>query len=389
MKIPKIPKNIPSDFCVEYTVTQDEVELGLGRYPTQGQPVILMHGFVQNYRVWDFPIVQHNFASYLYKKGYDVWLPCLRGHGSGLVQSGTSNSYDHIDDLAIYDVPAIISFVRTVTKRSPIWIGHSLGGMIIYMYLQGIHYPFLNQYESFVGRPSNGFRPPKLTPIGDSKIGQMRHQELKGVVTIGSPIRLAWDSHKLSFWESNKILPWIAKMKSLRKVSSRLPYIPIASLWNALDPEFQAPSLWKKLTRWSVSKIANSYLTSLLWYPPNMTHELIATLLEYSMNDITPGVLEQFADWAIHQTFRAYPGPASHVYSSSMDQICVPILVTTGNRDKIATHSIVYEEGYLKMQSKDKEYHCFEEFGHNDLCVGVKAPEVVYPKIENWIQRHV
>ncbi len=375
---------------VEYTVTQDDVEIALARYKRAGAtPIILMHGFAQNYRIWDFPILEHNFAWVLYRQGYDVWLPSVRGHGAGIAYSGQGHSYSNIDDLAIYDVPAIIKYVTEATKILPIWIGHSLGGMLAYMYLQGVCYISINNVK---------------VATGDIELAKERQKHLRGLVTIGTPVRLAWEllpehsNQKLGFWQSNKILPWLMNIKSLRNLSKNLPYIPTANIWGILDSGVNAEasigthknSWLKKVTHWSVTKIANSYLASLFWYPPNMNKELVENVMHTTLNNISSGVFDQFADWIENRTFRAYlVGQKSpYIYTEHFDRIKVPLLMITGNRDKLAPESIVYVEGFLKMGSTDKSFHCFEGFGHNDMNVGLNAPKIVYPFIETWLRKY-
>mgnify|MGYP006296394359 CR=1 FL=1 len=375
--------NISYDFLkklelsIQYTNTSDNVNLALARYKNKNaQPVILMHGVSQNFKVWDFPLKRYNFAQYLYNSGYDVWLPCLRGHGSTFIKSSDIKGVENIDDLAIYDIPAIVDKVVKETGISPIWIGHSLGGMLAYMYLQGINY-------------KDG------DVTSNINLSKERNKKLKALITIGSPTKLQWDKRTIkkthqARCKTNRIFPFLVHFQSLRSFCLKLPYIPTASLFNHLLDKGKKSSIFIKAAQVSLSRFLNSSFASLFWYPQNVNKTLIKHLLCTTLNDISPGVLEQFADWVEHKTFRSKQRKdGSYLnYCDNFDRITLPLCVLTGDKDKIASAPIVYQEGFLKMGSNNKQYNCFPNFGHNDLCVGLKSSSVVFPFIRNILQKY-
>ena len=384
---------------VEYTLTQDRVHLALARYRKMGaQPVILMHGFAQNYRIWDFPVAGHSLARYLYDRGYDVWMPCPRGHGDGRVQSAQPAKPFNVDDIAIYDVPAIIDKVTVATKMAPVWIGHSQGGMLAYMYLQGTRYQkklVAEEYLDFSGQPYHEYAD---CAIGDVALARQRNQKLKALVTVASPTVMKWEKLQFGaqmrqkFWRSNKLLPWFMKMKFLIALASQFDSLPTISLLQSClydDPKQRRRERWlKKLTVLSFFGVAHSYLASMFWYPTNMNQKLIDQLVCTTLNDVSTPVFQQFADWIEHETFRSFiqGEEQPYIYSDNFDKITLPLLVIAGQRDKIASHQFIYQ-GYQAMSSPNKAYHCFNDFGHNDLCIGFNAAEQVYPFIDEWLQQ--
>src|SRR5438874_1722216 len=43
----------------------------------------------------------------------------------------------NVDEMAFYDVPAVLDYVKRATGRDRVnWVGHSLGGMLIFPYLE-------------------------------------------------------------------------------------------------------------------------------------------------------------------------------------------------------------------------------------------------------------
>eukprot|EP01105_Mastigella_eilhardi_P000666 TRINITY_DN107_c0_g1_i4.p1 TRINITY_DN107_c0_g1~~TRINITY_DN107_c0_g1_i4.p1 ORF type:complete len:309 (-),score=62.00 TRINITY_DN107_c0_g1_i4:35-961(-) len=92
-------------------------------------------------------------AFYFAEKGYDVWL----GNTRSVYQRHTSlptNSKQYwdfcVDELGRYDFPAVIEYVVKVTRKKPVYMGHSQGGSQAYIGFQ--LYPDLSkQLSLFVG----------------------------------------------------------------------------------------------------------------------------------------------------------------------------------------------------------------------------------------------
>lgn len=382
---------------IEYTYTEDNVKIALARYKTTGMPVILTHGLAQNSYFWDFPVENHSFARFLHKKGYDVWLPCLRGHGRGELHSDNQSNWSwNIDDLAIYDVPAILNKVYHETNQKPVWIGHSMGGTLAYMYLQGVSYVrriVAKEYVKVDGHIHYNNIYTKAV-VSCSEKTQRRNDLLRGLITVGSPVTMTW-SHdpvleKIMHHPAHKelhILSFLSNRKFLRSCLGKIPYLPLFSSFKVLEESF---GKWiPKFVRFPIAQVGSTKIFSLFWYPPNMNPHLVQVLMKESLNDICSQVLEQFADWIEHRTFRSFPNgnDKPHIYSEHFSCIRCPLLVIAGEEDKIAKPSVLYREGFLKMGSLDKRYKCFKDFGHNDLCMGLQAPMKVFPFIETWISQ--
>lgn len=381
---------------IEYTHTQDNVRLALARYENPGGlPVILAHGLAQNSFFWDFPVKNHSFARYLFEKGYDVWLPCLRGHGRGALHSDNKSDWSwNIDDLAIYDVPAIIHKVQQMTGEHPFWVGHSMGGTLAYMYLQGALYTrrvVAKECIKVAGHVEYKNVHSTNVMACQSKAIE-RNAQLRGLITVGSPVAMTWShdpfltkviNHPL--WQELHVFSFLSNRKFLRSSLNKISHLPISS---TLDVVEKACGKWiQKMVHFPIAQIGTTKIFSLFWYPPNMNRNLVQTLMKESLNDICSQVLEQFADWIEHRTFRSFPNgnEKPHIYSEHFAAITLPLLMIAGEQDKIAKPAVLYREGFLKMGSKQKKYQCFNKFGHNDLCMGLKAPTKVFPFIERWM----
>lgn len=85
-----------------------------------------------------------------------------------------------IDTLAILDAPTLVDGIIAETGKQPFWIGHSMGGMVLYMYLQGVR---------FEGDPAD------CNVVSDPAVLAERHSRLKGGIAIASPPAFWWPRH--------------------------------------------------------------------------------------------------------------------------------------------------------------------------------------------------
>ena len=149
----------------------DGWRLGVRHYrpehPDPGKlPVILCHGLGLNATFWT--ITDDHLPSQLAARGYEVYVFDIRGSGENarigrcdrvnkclrqtfLCERGESSWT--VDDLVKYDVPAILDYVERETGRNRVnWIGHSLGGMLVFTYLEVSPHP--ERIANFVGMGS-------------------------------------------------------------------------------------------------------------------------------------------------------------------------------------------------------------------------------------------
>lgn len=150
------------------TITDDGLKLRIeylrSRIQNASKPVVLQHGLAANGLVFNYP--GHSLAAYLSERGFDCYIPDLRGARCSDEPKGDWS----LDDLIEYDVPAIVHAVLEHSRSDRLhWIGHSLGGILMLMY--GIENPE-TPVESFASIGSAlDYRPgtrrniyPKLIP---------------------------------------------------------------------------------------------------------------------------------------------------------------------------------------------------------------------------------
>lgn len=122
---------------VHMVLTPDLWRIRLCRYRAEKgprEPILFCHGFMSN---------QFNFAlpagdaivNYLARCGYDCWTIDLRGAASSVPPFGRNRGEPGVDDHLLYDIPAAVKYIQNVTGFEKVhYIGHSMGGMLLYAY---------------------------------------------------------------------------------------------------------------------------------------------------------------------------------------------------------------------------------------------------------------
>lgn len=126
---------------IHHPKTEDGWDLTLEHFPpapgspSKKYPVILCHGFITN-RTYMKINEKSSLVGRLQKEGYDVWLLDLRGRRDAGYPSlffGDKTFSYSMDDYIRYDADTAIKHVLNSTGKDKVnWIGHSLGGAIIY-----------------------------------------------------------------------------------------------------------------------------------------------------------------------------------------------------------------------------------------------------------------
>ena len=130
--VPSTPATGLPPAQISHARTADGWDLEMRHFPNEGPPVLLMHGMGINHYNWDYA-EEISLASYLQSRGWDVWVASVRGDMGSTAPATRGAATYSFDDIANYDVPAI---VQTVLANSPheqlYWVGHSMGGMLLY-----------------------------------------------------------------------------------------------------------------------------------------------------------------------------------------------------------------------------------------------------------------
>jgi len=348
------------DQPVEYFITTDDGwTLSLFRYmPDKVRngkpPVILCHGFNFNNYMWDLD-KKHSLARYLKAKGYDTWAVNLRGSGDSskpamsdirsiskmqvlnipktlMRMPSNVNKFDwSIDDHIHKDLPAIINFVKSQAKSPDVtWIGHSMGGMVMYGYLATENLDNIRNFVS-VGSMINVKQPPSPT------LGLVASQKPAANASLLINTTVAYQIRNLTLGAIK--LPW----------------------------------------------------EELFYNKDNMDDLTAIQMFRLTIDDTSPGVISQFADMIKTGEFKTID--QSFSYTGNISRIKVPILFVAGIEDKLGTLETMMH-AYETVASDDKEIVIFSkengysaDYGHCDLLLGKNSQEEVYSVIADWLDK--
>lgn len=314
-----------------FVTTTDGARLALYRYRPQGrtlplEPVLLVHGLGANRLNFDLN-EEFSLARDLAAQGMDCWLVDLRGCGASSVPE--TRWLWNFDDHALVDIPAALDFIRSLTGYERVhWVGHSMGGMLLYAYL-------------LRGSP----------------------QRIASGITMGSPVCFSprTDSmrHAVHFQNLIRLLPRVPNAFFLQLVT---PLLGVVDLGGTVRRQMN---------------------------PRNVDWGVMRGALYNTASHISPGVLGQFLSWMRSGDFTSADGAYS--YQANLEQIETPLFVISGRGDRLVP-ACDSRSGFERVSSTTKRYLelCAEDgfaddYGHIDLVFGRHARVEVFPEIAAWL----
>lgn len=294
-------------------------------------PVVLVHGISSNHRFWDLSD-ERSLAVHLWDAGFDVWNMDLRGHGDArkdpegkLQKRGWS-----VDDYGRFDLPAAFTHVREATGRSDLhYVGHSMGGMVLAVYLAHTPEPGLASAVA-VGSPLD-FRDPDL---------------LVRLLLGGAPLARGAN------------LPTPAGGLALSLLGRSAPFTTDALLHN---PDNLAPAAEAKMLRHVVSPLTKGEIAQLAQARSDGAFRSADGSVVYR---------EELGDVTVPMLFVA--GRADHVVSP--DRVW-SFYEAVGSADKQFT---------IAGRSSGMQ----GDYGHLDLGCGDHAAQDVFPLVTGWLTAH-
>ncbi len=343
--------------------TEDGVTLRGKRYAQPGgHPIILAHGITGNGLEFDIPVKGHNLAVYLARQGYDVYLYSTRGGGREPYIADADNWGHTMDHFAAFDAPALIEGIAQETGKKPVWLGHSMGGMILYMYLQGTTL-----------QEQNG----RYRMVTDPELAERRNQSIAAGVAMASPAAFWWPVGA----------PYGSIMTS---APLRMGIQGLVKLLRNLPPDRQQVGLLRQLGRVAefmprlIVASATSPAMFIYYNPKNVDPDVVTLMAQSVLDNLSAKMTIQLLEDVLEGDCKDYDREYS--YTSNMDRVTAPMLFITGDRDYVNCDQ-VRRYGFDAIRSEVKEFKCFEGFGHTDLVMGKNVEQKVYPTIVEWLQK--
>ncbi len=327
---------LPAQAVRHRVKTADGWDLSLVKYPpvgtTRGRPVLLCHGVGANDRSMDLDD-RHSLARWFAAHGRETWTMSLRATGDSDrpdPKAGRPSGYD-FDTLWRQDVAAAVAYVRAQTGGGPIdYVGHSMGGMLIYAYL------------------SQG------------------GQGLGAVATLGSPTRLDW---------GGAIEPLVEGVGEVA-VNGRW-LLPLA-LSSHLSAGLQAT-------------LEDGPIQLIFYNPKNVEPATWARLAAIGTADISGAVALQLLGLMRTGAFGSADGTLD--YRKDLGKVRTPVLVVAAKLDRIAVTPAV-KDGFRALGGEKEWFLAGQEsgaeadYGHLDLVVGERASTEIFPRLLDFFDRH-
>ncbi len=325
---------LPATAQAHRAKTADGWELAMVRYPatvpSTGRPVLLVHGIAANARNMDLD-EHHSLARWLASQGREAWTLSLRGTGDSDEADGKDRKSGYsFDAFWQLDLPAAVDFVRAMTGAESVdYVGHSMGGMVLYAYLsqggQGIH----------------------------------------AGATLGSPTKLDWGTNSEAMIEKG------------------FGFVPDGwALWTAVGAHavvglqgLQAEGPFERLF----------YVTG------NTTVESWKRLIAYGTADISGGVASQFVKLVVTANFVSADGEKD--FRRDLAHVTTPVMVVAARLDRLALTPAVYDGyralgGPKEWLLISRANGALAEYGHMDLVVGERASTEVWTPVLQFFNRH-
>jgi lysosomal acid lipase/cholesteryl ester hydrolase len=117
-----------------YILEMHRIPHGLSNVKATNGPIFLQHGLFSSSADWVLNIGSENLGFMLADAGYDVWLGNIRGNRYSRKHTSLDPDKDHAfwqfswDEMAAYDVPAMIDYTLAQTDQKTIqYMGFSMG----------------------------------------------------------------------------------------------------------------------------------------------------------------------------------------------------------------------------------------------------------------------
>lgn len=349
-------------------------------------------------RIQKDPMLYYSLAYYLWKKGYDVWLVNYRGTGCGLLKSEVGSRYTSLDVWAIYDTKAAIRKVYEVTGKNPIIGGHSTGGLVSYVYLQGTK--FVNTPSCLLAQPwcKKVVSDSNLVNYRNGVNGYKNSETVLGVIAIDPAM-----------------IPPLPRLLDTKLGWMLLDYPMYIDLRGTIEKTAKSKFLWDttlltiNLLFESIYSLYEDYgdrwklvrdLTSV--NPNNLNTYTSDFLVRYVADNLYTPTLAQYGDFGLRKTAREYfenggkgylieppkpyPGDGYYYYILNMKKVQVPFVTVLSELDGLVDADQIIRD---LMQAKTKHpldrYKIIPNTGHIDLPFGNNAPTEVFPYIGKWL----
>jgi pimeloyl-ACP methyl ester carboxylesterase len=117
----------------------------------------------------------------------------------------------------------------------------------------------------------------------------------------------------------------------------------------------------------------------------NVERSVYRRLLVNALENLHPGVLDQFDAFLREDAFRSVDGKVD--YRALLPACRQPALFVSAEKDGLAPPEVV-EAAFRAWGGPKRYWSCGRDYGHTDVLLGRNAPEVVFPVIRDFLLEH-
>ncbi|KXZ48650.1 hypothetical protein GPECTOR_26g553 [Gonium pectorale] len=284
------------------------------------------------------PVV--SLADYLATRGWDVWTVELRGNGqSDRPRIFVRSRWWTIDDYVTKDLPAVLSYVRRISRADRVHVvGHSMGGMI------------LTRLLGLGGEPA---------------------EAVASATVVGSGCFLQG-----SWWQALEHTLWLARFLWL---------VPAGATLRAYSPL-------------ALGRVGLSAVDQLYFWPPNTDPALARAVLARNFSAISSGVILQIGSAFGPRGLHTADGRQAYADAATLGAVTTPVMFVCGDRDRMcppqgAAATCALFSGsrcarYVELGPKSPTRPTRHHYGHFDILMGRHAEEEVFPLLHDWLEQH-
>ena len=297
--------------------------------PRRPVPVVLGHGTAMCRTCWDLA-PDRSLARHLAARGHDVWIAEYRGSGSSHRLGEAPAWRFAADQHAREDLPVLIGKVLSVTGAARVnWVGHSLGGIVIYAYAQA---------------------------FGTERLAR--------VVTIGSPSR-------------------IGRGRGFVMQLGR-------SLFSLLIPGWRLPLRMLSRIALPFGVFLRDPFARFFCNTAHTRRDELAAIMARGITDLPNDLLRQYRRWMATGEMSLSDGTRLEQAPAAVD---VPLLVLGGAGDSMVPPRAFlpgYEQSPARHKACrvfGSPGDAAPRLGHIDLLISEPAALHVFPEVASWLER--
>ncbi|MBS3758068.1 MAG: alpha/beta fold hydrolase [Desulfobacterales bacterium] len=353
--------------------------------------VILVPGFVNNSNCYNLSNKQ-SLAKDMADQGHWVYLFDPRGMG---INQGKFDPWYTVDTLIDYDLPTVLRFINSRSKKKPsILIGHSMGGIIAEnMVLNWSVRKHLNHIDDLSVEQKAMLN--QLLPPADVAAENLR--QVRGIISMGAPKFFNRYSH--AFYPTALWLNHLARIFRMRQV-------PVKEAMLFLS---QMPGLSHATNHLLKTNVGD---LNFLMCPENHTSSsfFTKTYIQHAIESVPLGLGFQFLKAIYNGEGFKRMDQSRFNYSTHLNYFAkdIPLFHIWGDKDPLATpDNVYYSKSY--PHKRKKIYHIesprdieridipekqsqvidfiIENANHLDLLYGRVAEEIVYPLLLKIVEQ--